>query len=103
MDPKPKGSGQFPPRGSGRFEPRDDTRVGRLLVVLAPYVARISAAAVVKGSIARLGYLEATLSPEQLEKLIAEVMVGLRLFCEPTRLPELMVDLALFCEREHER
>lgn len=103
MESRGKRSGRFEPRGSGRFEPRDDTRAGRLMDVLVQYVARLSAAAVLKGSMARLGYVDAELTPEQLERLVAEVMIGLRLFCDPARLPELMVDLAELCERERER
>ena len=71
------------------------------MAVIAPYVGRISSEAVVSGSMARLGLVDVTLTPDQLERLVAEVMIGLRLFVDPVKLPELMVDLALLCDREH--
>ncbi len=86
----------------GSAAARGGDRVERLLAVLERYVARLSAAAVVKASIARLGYTGAALSADQLERLVAETMIGLRLFCAPARLPDLMLELAELCELERD-
>ncbi|MCC6646312.1 MAG: hypothetical protein IT374_12170 [Polyangiaceae bacterium] len=90
-------------QAGGAAAARGGQRVERLLAVLERYVARLSAAAVVKASMARLGYVDAELSPDQLERLVAETMIGLRLFCAPTRLPDLMLELADLCDLERER
>ena len=42
------------------------------------------------------------LATDTLPGVVAEAMVGLRMFCEPEKLGDLMMDLAEYCERaEH--
>jgi hypothetical protein len=40
------------------------------------------------------------LDADTLIDFVEEVMVGLRLFCPPERLPDLMLELAEYCDRE---
>jgi hypothetical protein len=40
----------------------------------------------------------ASFKREELSGVVEQAMIGMRLFCDPERLPELMVALAEYCE-----
>ena len=70
-----------------------------LVALLATYLSDVSIEATLGTVLAKMDLSAAELGPEDLPRVVAEAMVGLRLFCNPERLPELMVDLAELCER----
>jgi hypothetical protein len=77
-------------------ERRPDLGV-RLVRVLERYIGRILVHSVLHQSQLKLGIPDGPLRRADLEPLVEEAMVGLRLFCPPERLPDLMVDLASLC------
>ncbi|HEX3342955.1 MAG TPA: hypothetical protein VHS09_00230 [Polyangiaceae bacterium] len=79
------------------------TPLGRLVALLERYIAPLTVASVLKQSLERLRLHPDQVSAAQMERLVEEAMVGLRLFCEASRLSELMVELAELCGRETER
>ena len=74
--------------------------LGRLVPVLERYIAPMTVGSVLKQSLERLHLQPGQVAGANLERLVEEAMVGLRLFCDAARLPELMVELAELCGRE---
>lgn len=75
----------------------------RLTALLCVHVPAILVRSTLHASRARLGLAaQGALSPDELDGLVADLMVGLRLFCPPGKLPELMLSLAAFCEDERD-
>jgi hypothetical protein len=75
------------------------TPLGQLIAVLERYVTPLTVDSMLRRSLDRIGTTPGGVTPKNLENVVEEVMVGLRLFCEPQRLPELMVELAELCHR----
>ena len=53
----------------------------------------------VKTALECSGASEHGLTADNLPEVVAEAMVGLRLFCEPDKFGELMMDLTEYCEQ----
>jgi len=70
-----------------------------LFAVTRSYLSDASVKAAVGTALKRKGRAEQTLTPENLPEVVAEAMVGLRLFCEPDSFGDLMMDLTEYCER----
>ncbi len=69
-----------------------------LVEVLHRYLSPASVSAALGAALEERGLSPQTLSREQLPFVVAEAMVGLRMFCDPERLGDLMMDLAEYCE-----
>ncbi len=69
-----------------------------LLAVLHRYLSPASVSAALGVALERRGLSPATVGPEELPQVVAEAMVGLRMFCAPERIGYLMLDLADYCE-----
>jgi len=69
-------------------------------VCLEDYFSRILVKSVLDRGLNARGLTPQTLSPDDLEGLVEDSMVGLRLFVSPDRLPELMVELSEVLTRE---
>ena len=65
---------------------------------LGQYLSEASITASVDLVLSRRGLSPATLDRQQLAEVVAEAMVGLRMFCDPARIGDLMMDLAEYCE-----
>ena len=70
-----------------------------LVGLMAAYLSHASIEATLSTVLEKKRLSPAELGPADLPEVVAEAMVGLRLFCDPERLPDLMVDLAELCER----
>ncbi|MCC6556310.1 MAG: hypothetical protein IT372_25400 [Polyangiaceae bacterium] len=77
-------------------------RYERLTSILERYITRSTAGAMLKNVISDRGLEQERLSAEDLAAVIEDVMIGLRLFCNPGRLPDLMIELAELCDSEGE-
>ena len=75
----------------------DDTYVG-LVAVLRGYLSQASVTAALGSALKKYGLSPQTLGREELPEVVAEAMVGLRMFCDPALVGDLMVDLAEYCE-----
>ena len=69
-----------------------------LAALMARYLSDASVHATLGTVLERRGLSPAGLGPEDLPQVVAQAMVGLRMFCDPEKLPELMVDLADYCD-----
>ena len=69
-----------------------------LVVVLRGYLTAASVAAALDTTLKNRGLAPETLDAEKLPEVVAEAMVGLRMFCAPERVGDLMIDLAEYCE-----
>ncbi len=70
-----------------------------LVTIMVRYLSRTSVESTLGVSADRLGISLENLEPREVENLVAQAMIGLRIFCNPDRLPDLMLDLADYCER----
>ncbi|MCP4201994.1 MAG: hypothetical protein GY769_08680 [bacterium] len=70
-----------------------------LFAVTQPYLSDASVRAAVGTALERSGDSGRTLTSENLPEVVAEAMVGLRLFCAPEKFGDLMMDLTEYCER----
>jgi hypothetical protein len=77
-----------------------DTIYERLEEVLNEYVSGMTSRAVLNGALTRCRLTPRSLQAHDLSSLTEEVMVGLRMFCDPANLPNLMMALAELCDRE---
>lgn len=68
--------------------------------ILERYVSRITMSSVLSSVLAQRSLSQHEVDGENIIELVEEVMVGLRLFCDPARLPDLMIELAELCDRE---
>ena len=69
-----------------------------LVALMSAYLSPASVEATLRTVLDKQRLSAADLGPDELPEVVAEAMVGLRLFCDPDRLPDLMVDLAELCE-----
>lgn len=69
-----------------------------LVAVLRGYLSQASVSAALGTALRKRGLTPQTLGPEKLPEVVAEAMVGLRMFCDPARVGDLMIDLAEYCE-----
>jgi hypothetical protein len=76
------------------------TTYDRLIEILGRYVSQITVTSMVAAVLAERTMLAQELGADTLIDFVEEVMVGLRLFCPPERLPDLMIELAELCDRE---
>jgi hypothetical protein len=72
----------------------------RLVAILERYVSRITVDSMLANVLAQRAIEHSAIDSENLMDIVGEVMTGLRLFCEPERLPDLMIELAEFCDHE---
>jgi len=84
------------------IEAPTDKRFERLTGILERYITRSTAGAMLRTVMADRGIDAGQMTADDLALLVEDVMVGLRLFCNPARLPDLMIDLAELCDREVE-
>jgi hypothetical protein len=75
-------------------------RYERLVAVLERYISRSTVSAMLRSVIADREIEPAQMSTSDLVAVVEEVMIGLRLFCTPRRLPDLMIELAELCDAE---
>jgi hypothetical protein len=69
-----------------------------LLGVTRKYLTEASVRAAIGTALKRSGDSEQGLTVGHLPEVVAEAMVGLRLFCEPEKFGDLMMDLTEYCE-----
>ncbi len=75
-------------------------RYERLLAVLERYISRSTVSAMLKTVLQEREIAPDRMSTSELLAVVEEVMIGLRLFCSPRRLPDLMIELAELCDAE---
>jgi hypothetical protein len=76
----------------------------RLAMLLERYLSKILVRSVLKASCDRIGVGPSDVWPRDMERLVEEVMRGLRVWVSTERLPDLMIELAELClEIEQER
>jgi len=75
-------------------------RYERLLAVLERYISRSTVSTMLKTVLQDRKILPDRMSTSELLVVVEEVMIGLRLFCSPRRLPDLMIELAELCYTE---
>jgi hypothetical protein len=68
--------------------------------VLEKYVSALLVHSTLRSALAQCGTTPASFKKEELAAVAEQAMVGMRLFCEPARLPDLTRDLAEHCARE---
>ena len=83
-----------------REAPLPTNRHERLTSVLERYISRSTVIAMLRTVLAERGISPERMTADELASVVEEVMVGLRLFCSPRRLPDLMIELAELCDRE---
>lgn len=81
-----------PPCRIVMFSPLD-----RLTALLERYLSRILVRSVINASVNRIGVASTDIWPRDMERLVEEVMRGLRLWVSSERLPDLMIELAELC------
>ncbi len=69
-----------------------------LMALMSAYLSPASVEATLRTVLEKERLSAAELGLDDLPEVVAEAMVGLRLFCDPERLPDLMLDLAELCE-----
>jgi hypothetical protein len=75
-----------------------DTIYQGLVAVLRGYLSQASVTASLDTALEKRGLSPQTLGADELPNVVAEAMVGLRMFCDPARVGDLMMDLAEYCE-----
>lgn len=70
--------------------------LNELCEILCRYIALMTVRAVLGSALHKMHLIETQVHVEHLDRLVEEVMVGLRLFVEPKKLPDLMLELADF-------
>jgi hypothetical protein len=70
-----------------------------LTETLARHISRITVTSMIEHKLHQRSMNPWDLGPENVVEFIEDLMVGLRLFCDPERLPDLMIDLATLCDR----
>lgn len=79
---------------------RHQTTYEELEGILERYVSRITMSSMLSSVLAQRSLSQHDVDGENIIPVVEEVMVGLRLFCDPARLPDLMIELAELCDRE---
>lgn len=72
-----------------------------MMGILQQYVSGILAESTVGQSLVAHGRSPSTFGPRDVDVVIEHAMIGLRMFCDPTRLPDLMIALAEYCAAQH--
>lgn len=72
---------------------------GGLVAVMRGHLSQASVTAALDTVLAKRRLSPRTLGRDELSEVVAEAMVGLRLFCDPAKVGDLMMDLADYCER----
>ena len=80
-----------PPAMSSTFDELTET--------LSRYISRITVSSMVDNMLRQRSLSSWDLGSDNIVEFIEDLMVGLRLFCDPARLPDLMIDLAELCDR----
>jgi len=81
----------------GAAPPGASAAYAEMLGILRQYVSGILAESTLTQSLAAHGRSPATFGPADADAVVEHAMVGLRLFCDPGRLPDLMIALAEYC------
>jgi hypothetical protein len=68
-----------------------------LALVLEKYVSALLVHSTLRSALAHCGTTPAAFKKEELKMVVEQAMVGMRLFCEPTRLAALTRDLEEHC------
>lgn len=68
-----------------------------LLGVLEKYVSPLLVHSTLRNALSHVKATPSTLERRDLSRVVEHAMVGMRLFCDPERLPTLMVELAELC------
>jgi hypothetical protein len=76
------------------------TRYDRLTQILERYIPRSTMTSMLKAVLDERGIVARSMSAEDMIMVVEEVMIGLRLFRIPARIPELMLELAELCDQE---
>lgn len=84
------------------LHPPPSNRYERLVAILERYISRSTVSAMLRTVLVERGIAHDRMSPDELASIVEEVMIGLRLFCSPRRLPDLMIELAELCDQEAE-
>lgn len=84
------------------LHPPPTNRYERLVAILERYISRSTVSAMLRTVLGERGIAHDRMSPDELAAVVEEVMIGLRLFCSPRRLPDLMIELAELCDQEAE-
>ncbi len=77
--------------------PSNDIYEG-LLGVMRGYLSETSVRVSVDTALKKRGLTPQQLRQENVADVVADAMVGLRLFCDPAKLGDLMLDLADYCD-----
>lgn len=70
----------------------------RLVEILHGYLSPASVTAALSATLERRGLSPPDVGRGELPDVVADAMVGLRMFCDPERIGDLMMDLAEYCE-----
>ena len=73
-----------------------------LVSLLTRHLSEPTVRATIRLALERKGLTDAELGPTELPEVVASAMRGLKMFCDPSALPDLMVDLADFCHEVEE-
>jgi hypothetical protein len=76
------------------------TRYERLVEILERYIPRSTMMSMLKAVFDERGIVARQMSAEEMIMVVEEVMIGIRLFRIPARIPELMLELAELCDQE---
>jgi hypothetical protein len=72
-----------------------------MMGILRQYVSPILAESTLAQALGAKRLSPASFGPAHADAVIEHAMVGLRMFCDPTRLPDLMIALAEYCAGQH--
>jgi hypothetical protein len=73
-----------------------------LLVIIRRYVSNILAESTLEQAVVGCGLTSASYARADAERVVERAMVGIRLFCDSSKLPFLMIALAEYCEEKKE-
>lgn len=88
------------PRTASITSEAPDTPLGRLTRALAHHVSPIMVRSMIAKALFALKLREDQVTSQNLDRVAEEVMVGLRLFCEPSKLPDVMFEIAELCHAQ---
>ena len=88
-----------PPAGSIRPTDPPGSLHDDVVAILRRYVSEIMLASTLKKSLEECRLGEGDLDVDNLPRVVEQMMVSLRLFCDPDKLPTLMLELAELCDR----
>ena len=91
-------AGVSPSSSSKRIVAGSETYL-ELCVILERYISAISMHSTLKSTLLHRRLAPQTMQRADVSAVVEDAMVGMRLFCDPERLPALMLELADFCAR----